>query len=81
MIFPNPTNQEAFINLADYQGKQVQLIIQNQVGQIVYQLPISEVQDTYQRIPADEFSTGLYFITLQSEAGRVSGKLVVGKKY
>ena len=81
VIFPNPTNQEAFIDLAAYQGKQVQLMVQNQVGQVVYQLPIAEVQERYQRIPADEFSTGLYFITLQSEEELMSGKLVVGKKY
>ena len=80
-IFPNPTINEAFVNLETYEGKQVQLIIQNQVGQVVYQLPIAEVQDVYQRIPSDEFDTGLYFVTVQHETGRVSGKLVVGKKY
>ncbi|MBK8702434.1 MAG: fibronectin type III domain-containing protein [Saprospiraceae bacterium] len=78
-LFPNPAKDEVNIKLPSYIGKQVQIVVYNNVGQAVIVRDIDEVQDAIERLPLTELANGVYFVTVRSEGMPMqTQKLIVG---
>lgn len=56
-LYPNPTWHQVNVELEDFIGLPVQLILYNQLGQIVRIIRIDEVQMPTQRIDVDRLAT------------------------
>ena len=81
-VFPNPAKDEVFINLKEYAGKKVNLVIYNQFGQAVFRQQIEQAPVDAQRISLKAFDNGLHMVQLTTEGKPVvSRKLLVAKTY
>ncbi len=73
LIYPNPT--DGFFNITS--GILIQkVILVNNLGQVVFQ---QDCQDLNLRINTQGFSSGIYTIQLQTIAGTVYNKIIIGK--
>lgn len=67
-IFPNPAQSEINVKMAeDFIGKEVTVQIMNQLGQTVMVRRLNEVQNPVENIRLDNFTEGVYFLTLRTE--------------
>ena len=82
-VYPNPVNQELFINMKPYVGKQAHILLMNQYGQLVKEVVLDEINEAPVRIEVGNVPNGMYLLTIQPEGGLrgVTKKLVVGKMY
>lgn len=79
-VFPNPTQEELFINLPSQEGKSIMLQLINALGQKVGQLELNEVPDYPIRMPLTDMQHGVYqlFMNVEGEATKVE-TIVIGK--
>ena len=82
-VYPNPANQELFINMKPFAGKQAQILLMNQYGQLVKNVTLDEINEAPVRIGVNDIPNGMYLLTIQPEGGlrSVTKKLVVGNMY
>ncbi|MEM6318520.1 MAG: SdrD B-like domain-containing protein [Bacteroidota bacterium] len=81
-VFPNPAQEEVFVNLKSHAGKKANIQIVNTYGQVVQQLEIDELPQQPVRINLDNFQNGLYHLTIQMEnTSRVARKILVNRLY
>lgn len=71
-VFPNPASEQLTVRLGQYRAAGGQLTLANGVGQVVRRLSAQGPQAT---IDLAGLPTGVYLLTLSSEAGRVSRKI------
>lgn len=81
LIFPNPTNSGStgIQFLPEEELTQASLYVSNILGakvQEIYNGPLSKTEYKF-NVNTSGYSPGIYFVTLQSEAGRITKKLVV----
>jgi hypothetical protein len=72
-IFPNPTNQFITIDLNKFAGENTIQFVTT-TGQVVRSLTTS---DTLSTIDVSTFAKGVYFVTLQTERGNTTKRLVI----
>jgi lysyl endopeptidase len=72
-IFPNPTNQFITIDLNKFVGENTIQFVTT-TGQVVRSLTTS---DTLSTIDVSTFAKGVYFVTLQTERGNTTKRLVI----
>jgi len=72
-LFPNPSRGKLTIN--NKQSSMERIVVYNAAGQVV--LSVSNVNDTSYSINTEKFSTGLYFISIQTKNGILNSKFVV----
>lgn len=81
-VFPNPATEEVLIDMSGYEGKAVDLVIQNSMAVEVYRQHIPEVNKEAQRISLESFNNGLYIINVKGKGLRTKAKkLIVSKLY
>jgi len=82
-VYPNPVNQELFINLKPFAGKQANILLSNQYGQLVKDVTLNEINEAPVRLDVGNIPNGIYLLTIQPEGGfkSVTKKLVVGRMY
>ncbi len=77
-LYPNPTQHEVNLDLSDYLGKAVNIRILNSLGQSVQELRNLDVQQTVQRIELNNYRSGIYLITIQTDGfEQVTQKFIV----
>ena len=76
-VFPNPAQTELSVRLDDYIGNPATLMIYNNLGQIVKQIEMDEVQHTIERIDLNGLDNGMYLLELRSGAERSTKRFVI----
>jgi hypothetical protein len=77
-VYPNPVKSDLFINLEEYKGKLKWLELHTLNGTSVYRIK-AVGSSTQLRIPVATLPAGVYILTMQSEQGRSSQKIIVCK--
>ncbi len=79
-VFPNPTNDETFVNFNLINADVVTIRILNNVGQIIYQT-VSSLNEGSNKVNIDtkQFAAGIYNVVISTENGTVTKKLSVIK--
>jgi len=75
-LFPNPATDEINVKMEAFYGKNVTISVQNQLGQVMLQRDIDEVQDATERIELTNLPSGIYTLTL-----RTAGQAPVSKQF
>ncbi|MEL6989659.1 MAG: T9SS type A sorting domain-containing protein, partial [Bacteroidota bacterium] len=78
-LYPNPAFEEIFLNMEGYQGKACHIMIHNNLGQLVMEQSIEQVQTTELKIPLNDFIAGSYAvrIQIQGQAGVTKSFVVI----
>jgi len=81
-FFPNPAQNELFLNLSEYQGKQATIIISNKYGQIMEQIDLSEIPAELVKVNLSSYQNGLYFVRTKIARSKFVGqKVFISKMY
>jgi len=79
-IFPNPAQNELFVDLNAYQGQEGHMIISNQLGQIMEEITYDEIPSDVIRLDFSKYTHGLYFIQTKIDRSEyVATKVLVSK--
>ena len=77
-VFPNPTSDEALIDMKNYAGKTVELVVSNVAGDPIRREKINQIGANPYTLNVSKFPNGTYFISLRAQGKReVSLKLQV----
>jgi hypothetical protein len=75
LLSPNPSNGS--FNLSNPDGKEIELVVYNSLGQLVYQKQSSKELNA--TININDQAAGIYFVKLRSNGEEVIKKVVVEK--
>ena len=64
-VFPNPAQDELFVNLVPYTGKKGQLILTNQYGQVAKQFDLATIDQELVKINTSSMENGLYYLMIK----------------
>jgi hypothetical protein len=80
-IAPNPSNNNASISVVLKQESDLKIQVYNSLGALVYNGPNQKFAQGKHKIPVDcsTYSSGLYFVTLNTSETKVTKRLVVNK--
>jgi len=79
-LYPNPADYELFIDLKEFEGNSVEIIIYNQLGQVMDRSSLDEITLEPVRIDLRDYRGGMFFATLQIDNLKlITKKFVVGK--
>ncbi len=79
-IYPNPANTEAIIRIVSSNSNTVGLKLTNAIGQSIFcQKNKLELGANKISLDCKNLSSGIYFLTLETETGSVSKKLMISK--
>ena len=79
-VFPNPTDEEAWIDLKAFAGKEVKLELTDLAGRTLQLEVINEATTAPHKLDLSPYTTGLYFIKVQTKGRQVlTIKLQVAK--
>jgi len=76
-VYPNPTDDEVFINLSEYEGLAGDVIIYNSIGQMMATKTQGEADHNIVRFDTQDLRAGLYFITLQLEGRKLKSERLI----
>ncbi len=77
-LYPNPAKSELYLDLSSYIGKAVNIRIVNSLGQATQEFKIQEVQNATERMELNNYTEGLYFVSIQAQGEeKVIKKFVV----
>jgi len=76
-VYPNPTSGKTNIKFDLDLESEVSLSIRNINGQEIKYIPLGTKKTGNYIINCDEFSPGIYFITLQTDSGTLTEKLII----
>ena len=80
--FPNPANDQLFINLKEFAGKKATIMISNQFGGVVTVQEIDELSNELVRIDLSDYINGMYIIRTKIDRQKIiSEKFMVNKLY
>ncbi|WP_323755789.1 putative Ig domain-containing protein [Roseivirga sp.] len=74
-IYPNPANDRITLDLIQYNGKPVDILILNESGLQLYN--ISNIRNTSHDIEVGNYLQGIYIVLVKSEVGVVRKKLII----
>jgi len=81
-VYPNPAQEELFVNLKQFAGKAGNIKIMNLYGQLVQEVAIDKIADDLIRLNMSNFQNGLYHLTIKVEnAQPVTKKVLVSRMY
>jgi len=75
-IYPNPADQYAMCNMQSAKNKNAELTVTDILGKIIFRKIFSPPTSDF-RLPTSNFGNGIYFLNVQTEKARVTGKVVV----
>ncbi len=77
-IYPNPVkDSDLFITSSTLSGKEVNLQMHNILGQLIFNKTQTFTNDTTRITEVARLNAGIYFITIQSEEGKVTKRVVI----
>ncbi len=71
IVYPNPSDDEAWINLTSFEGRQVTLVLSDVLGKTVHQQVIEKASAAPYRLDVANMPSGLYLIKVQAQGKRV----------
>lgn len=79
-LFPNPANENVYINIDDYDGK-VLILLADITGKKLLQLEknISSISSQIE-FPIQNLSSGIYFVNVQTIDGNITKKLIITRR-
>ena len=81
-VFPNPVQNELFINLKSFAGKQARIQLINNFGQVVLDQNLGELSGETERLDMKNVENGLYFIHIKVEGQKAfNQKVIVERLY
>jgi NedA-like, galactose-binding domain len=80
-VFPNPTDDGVSVYLDRFLGKEVDLLIVNPLGQVVFKQHFDEVIDKlfYISLDSEKYFDGLYTVTVVHRGRALSKRLVISR--
>ena len=79
-LFPNPAENEIFVNATEFEGMKAQISISSATGQVLQQMQLDAIPGTAIRLPVSELKEGLYFMNIEVEGFRaVTKRFVVAR--
>ena len=75
-VFPNPASQFLSINLSFNQLQRGQIFVFNKIGKKIWQQTFSDKKANYQ-ILVDNWTSGIYYLIIQTEKGIKTEEIVV----
>lgn len=79
-LFPNPAENEIFVNATEFEGMNAKIFISSATGQILQHRQLDEIPGTAIRLPVSELKEGLYFMNIKVEGFRaVTKRFVVAR--
>lgn len=68
-LFPNPTNGDVTLNLANFVGQQFSISIINSIGKVVKQYPEQELTKSvfHIELKSQPLANGVYYVSIVSE--------------
>ena len=78
-IFPNPVQNELFVNLKPYAGQKGVLTLINQFGQKVQAIELGAIKEDLVRLNTNQLVNGLYFLNIQIDNHKPFTKKVMVK--
>lgn len=69
-IFPNPSSDEAYIDLKKYEGKSVEIFMADINGKIVFNKIVENVHSAPLRLDLDAIENGFYGVVIKSKGKR-----------
>ncbi len=78
--FPNPTTDELNINLSEYSGKGVDILIYNTFGKVIIHEHISNVANPLHKLFVSDFAPGQYLIRVSADGKRDATQQVIIQK-
>lgn len=80
VVFPNPTAAEIFIRVKSFEGKAATIQIYNALGQLMEERKVASMSNTPERFQLDQYTNGIYTITVKvADRKRLSSKFVIHK--
>jgi len=76
-IYPNPSTELTNINFEFEKTAEVKLIIENIRGQKIKHIPLGTQKIGIYELNCSDFAPGVYFITLQTDKGDLTEKLII----
>jgi len=81
-VYPNPAQEEVFLNLQHVQEEKVQIELYNYFSQRVYQKQLAQVNAQTERVDLANYDNGLYFMKIKVGQHRmVTKKLMIARMY
>ena len=69
-LFPNPATEEVFINVKEFENKEINITLLNSIGAIIKKETINKVNTQIYRIDLTNLQSGIYFINIESKGKR-----------
>jgi len=74
-IYPNPAGEEFIVSGFSFKNRD-EISVTDALGKILYSKIFSSPTSDF-RLPTSNFDNGIYFLNVQTEKARVTGKVVV----
>ena len=81
-VFPNPAQNELFVNVKSLLGQKGTLTLLNQYGQMVQQIDLANIETDILKINTSKMSNGLYYLNISSNQQKAfTKKILVHRLY
>ena len=71
-LFPNPATNEAFINIQDYEGQAVSIVLSDVSGKTIVQDRLESASSAPYRLDLKPLQSGLFFVKVQGQDGSIA---------
>ncbi|GJM36530.1 MAG: hypothetical protein DHS20C18_55310 [Saprospiraceae bacterium] len=78
-IFPNPAKEKLSLNLENYFGQEVQILISNQLEQPILERKVEQVGSIPEEFELNSLSSGTYFVRIITAKGQKVKQFVIVK--
>jgi hypothetical protein len=81
LVFPNPAGDYVHVYMNRFKGKEVDFLISNSLGQVLYRQHIEQVTDGNYSVdlPGEQFKDGVYFVSIVHKGRAFTRRLVVAR--
>lgn len=69
-VFPNPSNEEVYVDLKSFENKTIHLSISNLIGKTVFNQTIESANRAPHRLDISKLESGTYFIRVETKGKR-----------
>ncbi len=76
-LYPNPASDEVQIDLNNFNQEDLNLTLINNLGQVVYQQHLQQVETTLHTVQVSDLAPGLYFVRMERSSGEVISKRLI----
>ena len=81
-VYPNPTQEDLYINLSHFKGESGNIKILNLYGQLIQEVKIDEITENVMRLDMGNFQNGLYHLNIKvGSAQPITKKILVSRLY